>query len=177
MNGAMYLSESQFRTELLNIQFDTKTGVMERAANLALSLDLPVIKEISNQDLMSVRANHNSAFENFRSSLEKKVTALSTIEDRVLLEKKIQEFSYELTETNIRDIGVALRSVKTQLKLETTLATGSLITAVVAGGWGILPAAISAFRGFRTYDEYRGKVLTNPSCLLWKMQKEVGKRS
>lgn len=176
LNNSMYISNSEFANSVLNLQFDPITGTITKAANLALSLDLPVIREISNEDLMSIRNNQDSSFQLFRSSLERKVHELTDLKDIETINKKINEFSYELNETNIRDINVAIKNVKKQLGIESIFITSSLITSIMAAGWGIIPAAISAFQGLRTYDEYRNTVSTNPSFIFWKMKQKIAKR-
>jgi hypothetical protein len=177
LNNSMYISNSEFASSVLSLQFDPITGTITKAANLALSLDLPVIREISNEDLMSIRNNQDSAFQLFRSNLERKVHELSDVKDIETINRKINEFSYELNETNIRDINVAIKNVKKQLGIESIFITSSLVASIMAGGWGIIPAAISAFQGLRTYDEYRTSVSTNPSFLLWKMKQKIGQKA
>ena len=171
LGNALYLTASPLISDLLHFGFQPKKGLAEDVTNILLHLDLPVLPEVNAVEFMRIRNSHAESFQIFRSFIERKVSELRIEKDPAILSKRVADLEYEIRETNLRDIEINLKDVKRLLALDAALVTGSLVTSILAGGWGVLPSAVSAVQAIKTYDEYRNKVRNNPSFLYWRLNR------
>jgi hypothetical protein len=168
LNAALS-TRSQLRFDVLRTVVEPSTSQPLRTANTFLNMDLPILEEISVENLMKVREDEQ-AFANFRFALDHTLSRLRETSD-VKDAKRIQEEAIEdLT-------GVQLREVKQKVSnmyrsAGRRMVTGGLVSLVAAvqnQGLGLLTAATTAVASAGlAYYEVRDDIKLNPAFFLWK---------
>lgn len=100
---------------------------------------------------------------------------LSKIKDNEQLANDLQEVTYAINETYINQINRETRSLIRSLGIETTIATGSLITNSMMSGnnmLSIIAAAVATISGVKDTVKLFGDVRERPGYFLWKLNKE-----
>lgn len=131
--NTMYLTQSTLKAQLLSKEMG-KQSVDSQIANMALRLDVPVLENSKITDIISIRNDYGESFANFRTELGEKLLHLSNIKDNEQLENELQEVTYAINETYINQINRETRSIIRSLGIETTIATGSLLTNSMMSG-------------------------------------------
>ena len=129
--NTMYLTQSTLKAQLLSKEMG-KQSVDSQIANMALRLDVPVLENSKITDI--IRNDYGESFANFRTELGEKLLHLSNIKDNEQLENELQEVTYAINETYINQINRETRSIIRSLGIETTIATGSLLTNSMMSG-------------------------------------------
>ena len=172
--NALYLTQSTLKAQLLTKEMGEQS-VDSRIANMALRLDVPVLEKSNIADIISIRNNYGESFANFRTELGEKLLHLSKIKDNEQLANDLQEGTYAINETYINQINRETRSLIRSLGIETTIATGSLITNSMMSGnnmLSIIAAAVATISGVKDTVKLFGDVRERPGYFLWKLNKE-----
>ena len=172
--NTMYLTQSTLKAQLLSKEMG-KQSVDSQIANMALRLDVPVLENSKITDIISIRNDYGESFANFRTELGEKLLHLSNIKDNEQLENELQEVTYAINETYINQINRETRSIIRSLGIETTIATGSLLTNSMMSGnnmLSLIAASVAAIGGIKDTVKLFGDVRERPGYFLWKLNKE-----
>ncbi|MGK3981497.1 hypothetical protein WME99_00560 [Sorangium sp. So ce136] len=174
--NAMYLARSDFAFQMLEQLGTHRRGIAEFTAGSILNIDLPALENVDLADLMRVRSVDGEAFKHFRYALERGFRELRLEDDPDKLRIKRDNLVHELTDLRIREIDSQIRSLKKSAlaDLSVTLAVlgGAFFTSGSAGVATLLATAVAAFRGYKTVEDYRRQVKTNPAFFLWKARRD-----
>jgi hypothetical protein len=111
--GSMLLTQSELLGELLTMRTVGAT-ITKDLAQLALQLDLPILGQVSVDDLMNVRNDYGEAFHNFRLVLQRYLREIRTA-DRGVIEKKLENLQHELQEVQVAEVQKEVRRVKREV--------------------------------------------------------------
>lgn len=103
---------------------------------------------------------------------------MSNIKDNEQLENELQEVTYAINETYINQINRETRSIIRSLGIETTIATGSLLTNSMMSGnnmLSLIAASVAAIGGIKDTVKLFGDVRERPGYFLWKLNKEISR--
>jgi hypothetical protein len=167
-SGSMLLTQSTLLGELLTTRTVGST-VTEDLAQLALQLDLPILGEVSVDDLMNVR-NEGEAFHNFRLALQKHLRELRTTTDRTMIEKKLENLQHELQEVQVAEVQKEARRVKREVLRSLVIGAVSVGAVVPTTGWSLAGLAAAAIGAYRAATGYSDRVKEHPAFLLWKLK-------
>lgn len=172
--NTMYLTQSTLKAQMMSIEMG-KQSIDTKIANMALQLDVPILENSKISDIISIRNDYGESFANFRTELGEKLLHLSHIVDAEQLENELQEVTYAINETYISQIKQETRSLIRSLGIETTIATGSLITNNMMSGnnmLSLIAASIAAIGGIKDTVKLFGDIRERPGYFLWKLNKE-----
>ncbi len=170
--GNSYFTRSPMVTELLDYQFGATKGVRETSSMLGLNLDLPSIKNVTLEKLMSVRTNDGEAFHNFRMALSKQLRELRSISDPELLENKLKNIAHEFEDVQINEIGKKIRQLKRSVLAESIVFIAALCASSYYGLSTLLPALGGiGWGGIRSSNDKWTAIKDNPAYFLWKVKK------
>lgn len=172
--NTMYLTQSTLKAQMMSIEMG-KQSIDTKIANMALQLDVPILENSKISDIISIRNDYGESFANFRTELGEKLLHLSHIVDAEQLENELQEVTYAINETYISQIKQETRSLIRSLGIETTIATGSLITNNMMSGnnmLSLIAASIAAIGGIKDTVKLFGDIRERPGYFLWKLDKE-----
>lgn len=164
----MYMAKSQFTSELLS-QTIEKRSVDSDLANLSMKLDLPILNEISLDDLVSIRTNNGESFYNFRTELNSKLLGLRGITDKSELKTELENISYEMNQIQVDEVKKEYRKILKSFGIDVAVFTGSLITSFFTGGLTLIGAAGALAKGGTDYAKYLNEVKENNGYFLWKL--------
>lgn len=167
----MYMAKSQFTSDLLS-QTIAKSSVDSDLANLSMKLDLPILNEISVDDLVSIRTDSGEAFYNFRSELNSKLLNLRGLTDKDELQRKIENISYEMNQIQVNEVKKEYRKIVKSLGVDSVALTGSLVTSFFTGGLTLIGAAGALAKGVVDYTKYLNVVKENNGYFLWKLNRQ-----
>lgn len=169
--GGLFLARSRFAFDLLaHLGAASAPGIASAAVTALLDVDLPVLDGVSAADIMRVRKNEE-AFQSFRDALERGVRELRLENDPQKLRIKTENVLHELTEIKVRELEQQVASLRRTSFVDAALAVAGLAGAVSTGGASLLATGVAALKGYRTLEEYRRHVVTNPAFMLWKLRK------
>lgn len=168
--NCMYMAKSQFTADLLS-QTIAKSSVDADLANLSLNLELPIMNEISVQDLMNIRSENGEAFYNFRTELNSKLLALRGLSDKDELQREIENISYKMNNLQVNEVKKEYRKIIKSIGVDTAILTGSLITSFFTGGLTLIGAAGAIAKGGMDYVKYLNEVKENNGYFLWKLNR------
>lgn len=169
-SGSMLLTQSSLLGELLTMRTAGST-VTEDLAQLALQLDLPILGEVSVDDLMNVRNEYGEAFHNFRLALQRHLRELRTTADRALIEKKLENLQHELQEVQVAEVQKEVRRVKREVLRSLVIGAVSVGAVVPTTGWSLAGLAAAAVGAYRAGTGYSDRVKEHPAFLLWKLKR------
>lgn len=166
----MYMAKSQFTSDLLS-QTIAKSSVNSDLANLSMKLDLPILNEISVEDLVSIRTDSGEAFYNFRIQLNSKLLSLRGLTDKDELQRKIENISYEMNQIQVNEVKKEYRKIVKSFGVDAVVLTGSLVTSFFTGGLTLIGAAGALAKGGSDYIKYLNGVKENNGYFLWKLNR------
>ncbi len=170
--GSVYTCESNLNSQLLNSSFfDLKTGVVENAIECVLRMELPYMDNISAEDLMNIRQNDGEEFQAFRIELEKQFREIRVETDASVIKRKIEDIEHELSEVQLRNIDLKIKSVRKVALADTGLAIAGLAAGIATSGASLIGSLAGFLHGCKTYAEYQEKVKENPCYFLWNVKK------
>ncbi len=170
----MYLTSSQLVANLLKVSVP-QNSINAELANLGLQFQLPVIHNISLEDIIRIRYDNGEAFHNFRNELNARLLELRGVDDSDELIRRIENISYQMNEIQVNDVDKEIRKLRKMLGLDTVILTGSLITGFLSGGIGLMGAAGAVLKGGIDYGKYKIDTRENNSYFLWKLNKKAWK--
>lgn len=169
--GCNYLTTSPFTSKLLDLKIGTEQNFETDIANLALNLEIPIIKECSIQALMKVRHNE-IVFNNFRTELTKHLKELRLIHDPADLKKELENVSHELTGVHINQINNKLSNIKRSAFGDFLILAASFATTIATNRLSLLGVIAAFAKGYKDYNKYLSEVKQNPCYFLWKLNRE-----
>ncbi|MGA2715606.1 MAG: hypothetical protein ABSG41_21105 [Bryobacteraceae bacterium] len=164
-----YSTRSQLRFNALRKAINPDKSAPVRTANVFLNLDLPFIKDIDVERLMQIRRDEGEAFHNFRFALNHKLSTLREVSDPLIAKKEAAEALRELTEVQLHDVGLKIRSVREKLGYSALGSLVCLAAAVQNQGFSLLSAAAAAVPIGSAALDYRKEVKRHPAFFLWKV--------
>ena len=167
---ASYMASNKFAFDLMRQSLETKQTLQDHSANLLMNFDLPFIDNINFDTLLEIRKNDGEAFNNFRINLDKHLRELRATEDITLLEKQFENAIHEITEVQLNDVNLKINHLKKQMKIDTGIMLGGLISAIQTSGFSLLASAIALAKGYKDWNEYYEKVKNHPAYFLWKVK-------
>lgn len=175
--GAVYSTQSELVCELLNTVLPTNGSIPVETANTFLNLELPFLADVDAGTLMRLRTQEGEAFQNFRIQLEKQMRDLRLESDPDKARIKAENAVHELTEVQVREVGIKLASVKEKAGWTAALATTGFMAAVQTSGVSLLAAAAAAVTGAQAALEYRKEVKRHPAFFMWKLRQEAKRKT
>lgn len=166
---ASFLTTSPLVLELLREIGSIKNNVSTDTANFFLNFELPFLDDVDESTLMKVRQQDGEVFQNFRSELKKRLLELRAERDPKMLKTKSENLYHELSEIELPRLDRKVRSLQKKVLAEAGIVIAGLSSSVYTGGSGVLAAAMAAFQGYKTYEDYRREVRLNPSFMLWQV--------
>ncbi len=173
---AAYSTHSPLRFGALRKAVRADTSVPLHTANTFLNLELPFIQEIDISRLMQIRRDEGEAFRNFRLALDHKLSSLRETSDTSAAKKLAAEAVRELTEVQLHDVELKMRSVREKLGYSALVGLVSLAAAVQNHGFSILSAAVASVPIGSAVLDYRKDVRQHPAFFLWKVFSSKSKR-
>lgn len=170
--NCMYMAKSNFTSELLS-QTVAKENIETDLVNLSMSLELPLLNEISLNDLAKIRCDNGEAFHNFRTELNSKLLGVRGITDSNELKKELENISYEMNQLQVNEVNKEYRKIIKSFGLDATILTGSLVTSFCTGGLTLLGAAGALAKGGIDYIKYLNEVKENNGYFLWNLKRKA----
>jgi len=166
-----YSTRSDLRFRALRKAFKPNTSIPINTANVFMNFHLPFIEDIGLERLMHIRQQEGEAFCNFRFAVESKITSLQSTSDATDAKKRAQEAVREITEVQVHDVQLKIKSIREKLGLAVITASAvNLVAAVQNQGVGLLSAAVaSVWPVASTYLDYRRDIKRHPAFFLWKV--------
>ena len=175
-NGLALSTRSPLLFEALRRAIPTQSSPQIHTANVFLNLDLPLLDDINTAQLMRVRQEEGEAFANFRFALDQKLAALRVQEDPHKAKAMASEAIRDLTETQLHDVRLKMRSIRESFKLGAAGTIVSLAAAVQTHGWSLLGGAASSIPLANSVLQYRKESKRHPAFFLWKALSKTGKQ-
>lgn len=169
--GATYLTTTQFIADLLKAQLKPARNLQVDTLNLSLDLDLPVLSQVTLDDVIRLREQDGEAFYSFRVDLAKRLRELRQVEDPDELTIKIQNVAHELTEVQVNEINKKMSGIRKKALVNAGLFVGGLIATIQTNGFGLPTLLFAMERGYKNYMDYMSDVRANPAFLLWKLNR------
>lgn len=168
--NCMYMAKSQFTSDLLS-QTIAKNSVNSDLANLSMNFELPVLNEISVEDLIRIRTDSGEAFYNFRTELNLKLLSLRGLMDKDELQREIENISYEMNQIQVNEVKKEYRKIAKSFGVDAVVLAGSLVTSFFTGGLTLIGAAGALAKGGGDYIKYLNEVKENNGYFLWKLNR------
>ncbi len=140
-----------------------------------MKLELPVVDGLQMNDIISIRQNSGEAFHNFRNALNERLLSLRLINDANELKKRLDNISYELSETQVATVKKEYRKILRSLGVDIAVFSASLLASYYTGGLTLIGAAGAAFKGIGDYKKYLSEVKENNGYFFWKINREASK--
>jgi hypothetical protein len=166
----MYMAKSQFTADLLS-QTIAKKDIKSDLANLSMNFELPVLNDLSLENIIKIRTDSGEAFYNFRTELNSKLLNLRGLTNKDELKREIENVSYELNEIQVSEVNKEYRKILRSLGVSGIVLTGSLVTSFFTGGLTLIGAAGALAKGGVDYIKYLNDFKENNSYFLWKLSK------
>src|ERR1051326_249880 len=170
--NASYLSDSPLVFELLEQTVPLKDDVSINTTNALLNMELPFIENVDVETLMRVRIDEGEAFENFRVALDKQLRDLRLESDPRKLKIKTENAMHELMDVQVRQIDQKLASLKRSMLAEAGVTAAGLVGAIQSSGFTLPLSLLAAFKGYKSFSEYKTQKRENPAFFLWKILKQ-----
>jgi hypothetical protein len=169
-----YLTTSPFVAALLDKVLDPSSGRLKAdLVKLSLSLELPVMRDVSINTLMKVRTEEGESFANFRVALEKHLRELRGIDDPDALRRRLDNVAHEFEEIQVREVHNTLSQLRRTLLADTAIFAASLGITIQNYGVGVLPLGMAIAKGFKTVSEYLSVRRDHPAYFLWRLGKKA----
>lgn len=172
--GCMYLSRSPLTAKVLQMGIE-KTSKEAELTTMALQLELPVMNQISLEDVLEIRNNYGEAFHNFRNELNAKLVALDAINDQDTFRSELDRISYELSNVQVKEVEKEYRKIRRTLKLDAWAISASLIASYATGGLTAVGAAGAFVKGVSDIGKYYTDVSEHNGLFLWKLNNRAKK--
>lgn len=166
-----YLTDNSFTANLLTKNLSVKETVETSSASQFLNLELPFLDKVNIDKLMTIRTHEADLFTNFRLELEKQLRELRTVTDPKEIQVRQENIVHELGTVQVHKINQKLESLKRKGVADGVLLLGGLAGTVQTAGWSLLASALAVASGYKSYRDYKDKLVENPSYLLWKVLK------
>ena len=166
--GTMMFTDSQFVSELLELQMTEQGGIQEDLANLAMRFELPFLDDLAVDDLMTIRELEGEAFENYRLELQRQLRGLRAIGSEEELVRCLEEVQHEMAEVQVRHVQKEVRRLNRDLFRKTVIGAASLAAVVPSQGISLatlLWAGDKIWKHALEYDEVRRE----PSYFVWRL--------
>lgn len=167
--NATYLTDNIFTSKLITKNLEVKETVETYSATQFLNIELPFLDKINISKLMSIRTNEADTFTNFRIELERQLRELRTVTDPQEIKLRQENIIHELGNVQVRKINQKFDSLKRKGFADGLILLGGLAGTVQTAGWSLLASALATVSGYKSYQEYKDKLVENPSYLLWKV--------
>jgi len=168
---ATYLTDNTFTSNLLTQNLSAKETVETSSASQFMNIELPFLDQIDISKLMTIRTYEADIFTNFRIELERQFRELRTVTDPKEIQMRQENIIHELGYVQVRKINQKLNSLKRKGFADALILVGGLAGTVQTAGWSLLASALATASGYKSYREYKDKLVENPSYLLWKVLK------
>lgn len=161
-------TRSPLRFNILRTVVEPSTSRALHTANTFLNMDLPLLTDLDVENLMKIREEDGEAFANFRFALDHKLSSLREVSDMLTAKRLAKEAVEELTEVQLHDVRLKVRSLREKMGVSAMFSVVSLAAVVQIQGWGLLSAAAAAAPIASAYLDYRKDVKRHPAFFLWK---------
>lgn len=171
--NSIYFTESEFVSDLMQIQNQNNKFSSNdiNTMNYMLKYGIPVINDISLNDILKIRNEFGESFESFRKDLNLKMSELRYLKDQEIIDSKISEIQYELKEGYLEDVKSDIKKLSKNVIRNSTVIAGSLGWNMLTSNFNILATFMALHQGYVTYQEYKETIKYNPSYFLWKVNK------
>lgn len=172
--GCMYLSQSSLTANILGMAIE-KPSIDSELASMAMNMELPVTSQIPMADLLSIRRDYGEAFYNFRTELNSKLLSVDTLSNSESIVRALDRISYELNNTQVKEVEKEYRKIVRTLKLDALALSGTLVASLATGGITAVGAAAAFVKGTSDIGKYFTEVNENNGFFLWKLNKRSQK--
>jgi len=162
---------SPFIAELLSKDV-AESSLESEVATLSAKLDLPILEDVSIENLARIRSQEDEAFQRFRLLLSSKLRDLRSITDEHQLATKLNDLEHELTEIKIKELDLQLNKLKRDLSITAGIALASFSAVVATSGMTLPSLAIASGAMANSIYKLRSDLRQNPAFFLWRLLRE-----
>lgn len=167
--NATYLTDNEFNSNLITQNLSNKESIETYSASQFMNIELPFLDKININKLMLIRNHEADTFTNFRIELERQFRELRTVTDPKEIRLRQENIIHELGYVQVKKINQKLDSLRRKGFAEALILLGGLAGTVQTAGWSLLASALATAQGYKSYREYKDKLVENPSYLLWRV--------
>ena len=175
-SGTMMFTDSQFVSELLQLQLTENGGLREDLANLAMRFELPFLDNLSIADLMTIRELEGEAFQSYRLELERQLRSLRTIESDAELVRRLQEVQHEIAEVQVNQVQSEVTRLNRGLFRQAVVGLASLATVIPSQGLSLALVLHAGAKAWKYGIDDADAVRREPSYFVWRLRKQVQQR-
>jgi hypothetical protein len=168
---AMLLTDSDLMADLLR-HGDRTLNVDEQVPELVLQLQLPVLDQVSESDLMRVRASQPASLEAFRIQLERGLTAAAAERDEAKRRHALDELRRELT-LKTREAALAFERLQGAMFRDVAIVAASLGATYFTGGYSAIVALAAGRDAVKRWNDFRDNSQSAPGHFLLKLQQSA----
>lgn len=168
----MFGTEHPFESKLLNMNV-SESDIKSNTLNCTLQMDVPFLDKVLSEDLMSIRNNDGEAFHSFRAELEKGFRAARNETDPNRVRTIIEDTQHELFEVQMRQIAPQMKHIKKVHLTDVGIAFAGLGLSMATGGTSLLATALAMAHGYKSYSDYKSKMIANPCHFLWNVKQKA----
>jgi len=170
--NCMFSTDHLFESSLLNMAAGS-VGIKENTLNCTLQMDIPFLNKVSSSDLMSIRNNDSDAFQLFRSELERGLRQARHESDPDRVRSIIEDTQHELFEVKMKQINPLFKRWKKTHLNDVGIAAAGLAFSVHSGGWSVLASISALVNSYKSHNDYKSKLLSNPCHFLWQVKNKM----
>jgi len=171
LTGSLLATMSPFIAELLSKDV-AESSLESEVATLSAKLDLPILEDVSIENLARIRSQEDEAFQRFRLLLSSKLRDLRSITDEHQLATKLNDLEHELTEIKIKELDLQLNKLKRDLSITAGIALASFSAVVATSGMTLPSLAIASGAMANSIYKLRSDLRQNPAFFLWRLLRE-----
>ena len=165
---AVFLTNSTVSSDLLLTNTVASNDIEARVLSAIMSLDLPVLTNISVDDLARLRQKED-AFENFRSALRTALQHIDMQQDRASLAKELQIVKRDTLEREVAILHREAQRLRETLIFDTIVAIGALALTLPPAVTSLLAAALVVVKAVYDYSDRRELMHASPFFFYWRL--------
>lgn len=171
--SAHYVTKTALDWRLLHIKL---SGIDEKRLKVVpsiMELDLKFLENLSYAELIKIRRNVGTVFDDFKVSLKQTCENINEIPNTVEFKSKVDKIKSELIDPQLRVLDREIASIQKQrLTRMCTISTASVAATVLSGG-GLIPSVMASAGLIKEYADWNrdaNKLKNNPMYFLWKLK-------
>jgi hypothetical protein len=166
--GSLLATTSPFIAELLGKDI-AELSLAADIATLAAKLDLPILEDVSIENLAHIRTKEGEAFHRFRLLLSSKLRDLRSVNDEAQLMSRLKDLEHELTEIRIMELDLQFKKLKRDLSIPAGIVLAPFLTMIATSGIN-LPSLVGAGAVIvNGIYKLRSELRQNSAFFLWRL--------
>ena len=167
-SGTMMFTDSQFISELLDLQVSKQGGLRQDLANLAMRFELPFLEGLSVADLRTIRESEGEAFKSYRVELERQLRSLRNVGSEEELCRRLKDVQHELVEVQVKDVQREVARLRRGFLRGAAMGAASLAAVIPSSGVSLATLALAAGEVTKTALEHV-EVRREPAYFVWRL--------